>query len=208
MLNMMDRIPKATKIIRNHMLFSMGGSLIPLPLADTIAITGVQLDMIYQLSQLYKVNYREAYGKTVLVSLVGAGLSRIWASFLKGIPIVGPIIGGASMSVFSGAMTFAIGEVYLMHLEEGGTLADFDWKRYESYFRQRFAEGKRQANLLQNESNNHKKAAEQNIQIESSSADPETILLKKLENLTELKNSGILTEEEFEELKRKIIKGK
>ncbi len=198
---MIDNTAKATEIIRNHILFSMGGSLIPVPIADTIAITGVQLDMIHQLSKLYQVNYRDTYGKTVLVSFVGNGLSRTWASLLKTIPVIGPIIGTVSLAVFSGAMTFAIGEVYLMHLEQGGTLLDFDWKRYEAYFRERFKEGLLRVGQFKSEETNDSSISDKEP------SDPQLNQLQKLHELADLLAKGAISQEEYEEMKAKI-KGK
>lgn len=195
MESMEDRMSRATRIIRNHIVFAMGGSLIPVPIADTIAITGVQLDMIYQLSQLYNVNYRASYGKTVLVSLVGNGLGQAWASLLKAIPVVGPVLGGVSMAFFGGALTLAIGEVYLMHLEKGGTPADFHWKRYQQYFRERFIDGTYQQSRLPMEDSEAAPTA----------LDEDLVRIRKLKELNALREKGAISQEEFERMKRDIL---
>lgn len=197
----MDKIAQSTDIIRNHMVFAMGGSLIPVPIADTIAITGVQLDMIHQISKLYQVNYRDTYGKTVLVSFVGNSLSRSWASYLKTLPIIGPVLGTVSMAVFSGAMTFAIGEVYLMHLEKGGTLLDFEFKKYEGYFKERFKNGLLRASRLELPSSTNPTLTTRNNDLQ----DDALLNLQKLSELNELLEKGAISQDEFDAYKNKIF---
>ncbi|MDO8367400.1 MAG: hypothetical protein Q7T20_11425 [Saprospiraceae bacterium] len=49
---------KSSEIIKNHVGFSLGAALIPLPGADLLAVSGVQLSMLRQLAKLYNVNSR------------------------------------------------------------------------------------------------------------------------------------------------------
>src|SRR5262249_52323614 len=62
-------------------------------------------------------------------------------SAAKMIPFVGPLVGGLSMPLFSGAATYAIGQVFIQHFETGGTLLDFEPEKVREHFRREFAEG-------------------------------------------------------------------
>jgi len=46
----------AGKIVRNHVLGSMGVGLIPMPLVDLAALTGVQLNMLRRLAKEYGIH--------------------------------------------------------------------------------------------------------------------------------------------------------
>ena len=49
---------KSTKeIIKNHVIWSLGGGLIPIPIVDFIAVTSIQLDMIKDLCSVYGINF-------------------------------------------------------------------------------------------------------------------------------------------------------
>ncbi|HQW70702.1 MAG TPA: DUF697 domain-containing protein, partial [Saprospiraceae bacterium] len=47
---------QADAIIRNSVIFASGAGLIPIPIADFMAVTAVQLEMIRRLSKLYEVD--------------------------------------------------------------------------------------------------------------------------------------------------------
>lgn len=117
---------EAEKIIRSHVLWAMGGGLIPIPLVDFAAVTAIQLEMLQQLAQLYQVSYTQNTGKTFVSALTGTTIARIGASMLKAIPGVGSIIGGASMSVMSGASTYAVGQVAINLFSTSGGLSGFN----------------------------------------------------------------------------------
>ena len=102
---------EAEKIIRTHVLWAMGGGLIPIPLVDFAAVTAIQLEMLQQLAELYQVNYSKSNGKAFVSALTGTTLASLGASMLKAIPGIGSLVGGASMSIMSGASTYAVGQV-------------------------------------------------------------------------------------------------
>ncbi|MBE2251029.1 MAG: DUF697 domain-containing protein [Myxococcus sp.] len=49
----------ADTVIRQHVYWAVGAGLVPVPLADFVAVTAVQLDLIRQLCTLYGVSYQE-----------------------------------------------------------------------------------------------------------------------------------------------------
>ena len=107
---------RAESAVRNHVIWSMGAGFIPIPIADFIAVAAVQLDMIRTISNIYGVDFKETEGKALVTSLTGSGLSRLGANALiKLIPGFGSMLGGVSMSIVSGASTYALGQVFKTH---------------------------------------------------------------------------------------------
>ncbi|WP_022851254.1 YcjF family protein [Limisalsivibrio acetivorans] len=155
----MDKQFQAMKTVRNYMWWSMGAGLIPVPFVDLAAVTGVQLKMLSDLSKYYDdVEFSESKGKAIIASLLGSiipnSLSRgSVGSILKMVPVVGSILGGLSMSIFSGASAYALGKVFIQHYESGGTLLSFDPDKVKDYYKEYFEEGKKVAEDLEKEKN-------------------------------------------------------
>ncbi|MEA3333982.1 MAG: DUF697 domain-containing protein [Pseudomonadota bacterium] len=140
----------AGKTVKNYMWFSMGAGLIPIPFLDLAAISGLQLKMIAELCKRYETPFKEQNGKAVIAALLGfivpESLSRgLMGSLLKAIPIVGPIAGGLSMPLFTGASTYAIGNLFIRHFESGGTLLNMDPQKMRDHFKEEFENGKKVA---------------------------------------------------------------
>lgn len=146
------RINEANNVIRNHVLGSMGIALVPIPVVDLVALSGIQIKMLHSLAKLYRVPFSENLGKSLIVSLVGGVMptstAMTIASLAKVVPGLGTATGMVSVSVLGGATTYAIGSVFVQHFESGGTLLDFDPKKMRDYFTSKLQEGKRIATSL------------------------------------------------------------
>ena len=141
------RLQRAQSTVRRNMYYAMGAGILPLPLFDVVAITGIQLNMLRQLSKLYDRKFTEGVAKKAVLSLLvgigGVGVGGIiGASLFKLIPFVGVPLGIASVPVVSGAFTHAVGQTFVMHFEAGGTLLDFDPKAMRAYFEKELAKAK------------------------------------------------------------------
>ncbi|MDM8536954.1 DUF697 domain-containing protein [Desulfobacterales bacterium HSG17] len=136
----------ANKSIRNHVIVSMGAGLIPLPGVDLVAITGVQLNMLRKLSKIYEIPFSEHKVKNIVSSLIGGGTSipvaGAFASVVKFIPVVGQAIGAVSLPISAGAITYAVGKVFLQHFASGGTFLTFDPDKVRDYYNEMLKEGK------------------------------------------------------------------
>jgi uncharacterized protein (DUF697 family) len=134
------------KVIRNHMLVSMGVGLIPIPMADLVGITAVQLNMLRKLAKLHEVPFTQHKVKSILTALVGGGgsvpVAEGFASLVKFIPVVGTTVGAVSMPITAGAVTYAVGKVFLQHFASGGTFLTFDPEKVRDYYAEMFKEGK------------------------------------------------------------------
>ena len=210
----------ADTVIKNHVIWSLGASFIPLPIADVIAVSALQMDMIRQLCRVYNKDFSETQGKAIITSLSSAALARAGArGLIKLIPGVGTLVGGVTASVFNGASTYALGEVFKQHFSEGGTILDLDTERLKKFYKEKFEKGKKIAEELSDEEIITKKPAtgkkkKVTKKILEDTPTPDTIpdapktkedVVQKLKELSQLKEDGILTEEEFQEMKKKII---
>lgn len=214
-----DRDKHADTIIRNHVIWSMGAGLIPILIADIFAVSALQLDMIRQLCRCYGIDYQETQGKAIVTSLTSSTVARLGArSVLKLIPGVGSLVGGATVSLFAGASTYALGEVFKKHFESGGTILDFDPERLKNYYRDKFEKGKkvaadlrkRKASAETDGADEVAETGEVELMEEEmpSAAEMKTDnddIITRLKELGELKESGVITEEEFEKMKKKLI---
>jgi uncharacterized protein (DUF697 family) len=187
----MDKRKRAEKILKEHVLWSLGAGLLPIPVIDVIAVSFVQLNMLKQFCRLYEKSFSESEGKATLSALTGGTLARLGATMLKALPGIGTIIGGVSMSIMSGASTYAVARVAIRHFESGGDFFDFDLDTAKKVYDEEFEKGKEYASTLEEE----RKAS-------GTSSDD---VVKKLEQLAQLKEKGILTEEEFETQKQKLL---
>lgn len=175
------------KIIRSHVLWAMGGGLIPIPLVDFAAVTAIQLDMLKQLADYYGVNYSQNNGKQFVSALTGTTFASIGASVLKAIPGIGTVLGGVSMSVMSGASTYAVGQVAVNLFSDSRALNIFDEEEIKKAYNAAYERGKSYVSDLKNE---QKEAAN---------------IYQSLEQLGKLKQQGIISDEEFEQKKKELL---
>ncbi|MEO7174489.1 MAG: DUF697 domain-containing protein [Saprospiraceae bacterium] len=198
----MDKEPKtsnesAESIIKNHVIWSMGAGLIPIPFADFFAVSAVQLDMIRQLCNNFNQDFSETQGKAIISSLTTAGIARLGAGAIKLIPGVGSVIGGVTLAVLSGASTYALGEVFKKHFDTGGTILDFEVERLRKYYNEKFEKGKD----LAKEWRKNAKDLDADSIVDRMAGDP----LERIKQLNDLRTSGALTDEEFNQLKKQIL---
>jgi uncharacterized protein (DUF697 family) len=142
-----SRVGRAEAIVRRNVLWSLGAGVVPFPLFDAIAMTGVQLKMLAELAELYKVSFTESIAKKIIGSLLsslgGVAIgSAVGASLAKFVPVVGTALGIVSVPLIGGAFTHATGTVFVLHFEAGGTLLDFDPHKMRRYFKDEFEKAK------------------------------------------------------------------
>ena len=182
-----ERSERAERIIRSHTLWGMGAGLIPVPMFDLLAVSAIQIDMLKQLAEAYESDFTENLGKTFVTALTGGTFARVGASLIKAVPGVGTLVGGASMSVLSGASTYAVGQVAKRHYETGGNLVDIDLNDARESYDDALERGKRVVGDLKDR--------------EAESVD----VYSSLERLSDLKQKGVITDEEFEAKKREML---
>ena len=183
----MNTQASSEKVIHQHMLWALGAGLVAVPIADFVAVTAVQLDLIQQLCTLNGATYEEGTGKIWVSALTGGAIARIGASALKAIPGVGTLLGGLSMSIASAASTYAVGRVVQMHLAMGGTMSNLDVEAARSRYAAEYEKGKVAAKEVNEKKGDAAEAA------------------ARLEKLSELKTKGVITQAEYDAKKSKLI---
>jgi uncharacterized protein (DUF697 family) len=158
----------AEAIIRKNVLWAMGAGFIPVPGLDIAAISTAQAKMINELAVSYEVkdltselSYQVKDLNTerirgLIISLIGGWSSTVLgrglvSSALKFIPFVGTALGSASVPITAGATTYAIGKVFVMHFETGGTLLTFKPAKMKQYFEAEFKAGLLHVQSIKNE---------------------------------------------------------
>ncbi len=187
-MNQEERSQRANDIIKNHIGFAASAGLIPVPGADLAAVTAVQLNMLRQLANLYQVKFMDNIGKNVISAIAGSSIARLAASLVKIIPGVGTVVGDMSMAAMSGASTYALGKMFSRHFANGGTLEDFDIKTSKKVYEDELKNGKKVAEVVQKEQ-----------------PDDTNDLVTKLIKLAELKDAGVLSDAEFQQMKGKLL---
>ena len=184
-MNQEERQTRVNEVIESHVGFSLGAALIPLPGVDLLAVSAVQLNMLRALSKIYGVGFMDALGKNIISAGVSGGVARLGASLIKILPGVGTVIGELSMPVLSGASTYALGRVVSNHFQRGGTLDDFDLQAARRGYKTEITSGKKVAENLR-------------------TADPDGPL-DKLRKMAELHQAGVISDEEFQRLKDRLL---
>ena len=144
---MSDKDLLATEITKKYALYSAGAGLIPIPFVDWAAITGVQVKMLADLGALYGVPFEADRVRPVVSALLGGYASQklgygIGGSLLKAVPVIGTALGVLSVPAFAGAITFAVGKVFIQHFASGGTFLDFDPDKVRAYFQSEVAKAR------------------------------------------------------------------
>jgi uncharacterized protein (DUF697 family) len=129
----------AVKLVKRYALYSGVGGLLPVPFVDIIAVSGVQMQMLRKLSQIYDVPFSKNRGKAIIAGLAGtfipasSGIGA--ASLFKTVPLVGTSIGALTMPTLAVGATYAIGMAFIQHFASGGTLLDFDPPDYREFIK-------------------------------------------------------------------------
>lgn len=136
----------AQNITKTHMMAGMALGLLPTPLIDIAGLAGTQLNLLRSLCKHYGVDFDDKTGKAVLTSLISGSLPVMavvgLSSFAKLIPGIGTIGGGISITVLSGSIIYATGQVFIRHFEAGGGFQNFDSKHWHPFFKEQFEKGK------------------------------------------------------------------
>ncbi|MBV9488736.1 MAG: DUF697 domain-containing protein [Verrucomicrobia bacterium] len=154
--SLLTKEAEANKIIRQNVVWALGGGVLPIPLVDMIAITAVNVKMVKELAQVFGLPFKEDQVKSLLASLL-AGLGAptlgmaLTVSLVKSVPVVGGLSAVVAVPALSGAFTYAVGKVFLQHFAAGGTFLDFDPKRVRQHFAREFHEGKLVASRVRHE---------------------------------------------------------
>ncbi|MCH9697813.1 MAG: YcjF family protein [Gammaproteobacteria bacterium] len=141
-----NSLEDAQELVRKSMYASMAAGLVPVPIFDFVAVTGIQIEMIRRLSHIYGIKFMEEKGKKALGALIGgsfpSSVAPIFAGLTKMVPVIGTTVGALSLPLVAGASTYAVGKVFIQHFESGGTFLTFDPEQVREYYSEQYKEGK------------------------------------------------------------------
>jgi uncharacterized protein (DUF697 family) len=146
-----QRHAEAERLVQNYSLGGTAIGLVPIPLVDMAGLVAIQLKMLHALARVYGVNFRADLGRSALASLFGGVLPAsilapsLAASLGKLIPGAGQLLGTGTQVVVGGAVTYAVGKVFIQHFASGGTFLTFDPEAVRDYFQQQLEIGKTKA---------------------------------------------------------------
>ncbi len=194
-MNQEEKAQRANDIIKNHIGFAASAGLIPIPGADLAAVTAVQLNMLRQLAKQYDIKFMESIGKNIITAIAGSSIARVAASLVKIIPGVGTVVGEMSMAAMSAASTYALGKMFARHFANGGTFDDFDMRSSKKVYEEELKNGKKVGNVIA------KDEATEGVSKSTTTDD----LVTQLKKLSELKDAGVLSDDEFQQMKSKLL---
>jgi uncharacterized protein (DUF697 family) len=141
------RYEQALQIINKHICWSAGAGLIPIPVLDVAALTGIDIKMLNELSRLYDIPFAENRAKSIVAALIGSVSAFSVPKGVLGacfwmIPLIGPALYLLLSPIAAGAATYAVGKVFVQHFEFGGTLLTFNPDETKAFFAEQFRAGK------------------------------------------------------------------
>lgn len=138
-----NKSAQAEKLVEGYMGWSAGAGLIPVPGLDLVGIGAVQLKMLDDLSKLYGIPFSKNAAKSIIGALCGSGgataVAFPVASLMKVVPVIGPLAAMLTEPAAAAAATYALGKVFVLHFESGGTFLDFDPDRVRKFYDEHFA---------------------------------------------------------------------
>src|SRR5262245_34631047 len=151
------RLARAETLVKDHMLMGAAVGLIPAPLLDIVGGIGIQVALLKRLTDLYGVPFSEHAARGVITSLLGgvgtgALAGGIFMSAMKIIPGAGTLFGVVTMPISVGAVTYAVGKLFIAHFEVGGTLANFNAAAQRPYFKELMQRGRQAASSMSSSS--------------------------------------------------------
>ena len=112
----------SVKLIYKACASAAGAAIIPIPVADSVVLTGIQIGMMAKINALYGISMT----KSQMFSLAGALLGVVGTNFagraiftglLKMIPGAGSIVGGVIGAGTAVILTYALGYTYIYIME-------------------------------------------------------------------------------------------
>jgi uncharacterized protein (DUF697 family) len=155
-----------------------------------------------QLANLYQVGFMESLGKSCISAVVGGSLARVGSSLFKFIPGVGTLLGEISMAAFAGASTYAMGQVFIRHFKNGGTFEDFNTDLSKKVYEQELKKAKTVVAEVKDEQKNGK---DKETPVAPAPTERVEDPFEKIRKLAAMKAEGILTDEEFQKQKQRLL---
>lgn len=119
-----NRKNRALKSIYRYVVMSAGMGFIPAPLYSQVAVSGVLVAMLTELCQEFDVKISNQKTKAAVASVLGGAHSG-WIAYYstkhidRFVPGISVVAGIVARPIAAGTITYAIGRLFLHHLETG-----------------------------------------------------------------------------------------
>ncbi|KZD08177.1 hypothetical protein [Oceanibaculum pacificum] len=121
-----QRLAEGRQTVKRYSQWSAAAGLLPMPVLDTMALTATIIRMMAALNGIYRSHNDPGVARQAALTVIGVLGPKIAAvSTLKAIPGLG-FAGLAVMPGMAAAAVWALGRLYLQHLDQGGSATDFD----------------------------------------------------------------------------------
>ncbi len=131
---------RARALVRENAVMCAAVSFVPNPIANSLAITGVQLKMLADLSKLYGVPFSQDIVRSLLTATAGGLLNFIIArnpvtrgvrDFLMAtVPLIALPMRFLAGPAFIAGYTLVLGNSFIRHYECGGSYLNFNWRDF------------------------------------------------------------------------------
>jgi len=132
------RQARAGQIVERFTAYSAVGSIIPIPLVDTLSVVLLIVAMVKSLADLYEAPFsRDRVRAAVAGVLGGAGQAGVGSAITAWLIKLTPganMVGAAASSAASAVLTRTIGRAFVLHFETGGTALEFDAAVLRAHF--------------------------------------------------------------------------
>ena len=136
---MTDTELEAQRIVNKYSLLAGGAGFLPIPALDIAGVAAFQVAMLRSLAKHYDQRLKDDWGKVTLSTVLG-GAMPTWlgygtVGYLAGkVPFVGGLLSFMSVPALASAATVALGKVFIVHFESGGTALDLDVPKMRAAF--------------------------------------------------------------------------
>lgn len=104
---------KAEKIFYASVPSAMGAAVIPIPVTDVVAITGIQAAMLIGIAKVYGRVIEKRTAKVLIAAIAASQVGQwIWSG-IKVIPGLGSIVGGIGQMAIAGSLTTLLGYAFI-----------------------------------------------------------------------------------------------
>ena len=125
----MSKSNTADQIIWSCAAGATGAAIVPIPVADVVMISGIQIGMIIGISNVYDRPITKDTAKGLL-GVYGAALVGQWiASLVKFVPVLGSVGGGIAQMVIAGTITYSLGLAFKSLCEKNKEFTEENLRR-------------------------------------------------------------------------------
>lgn len=139
---------KAEAAIKSHVIMALAAGLVPSPLLDMFAVAAIEVNMITELARIYNfpVPHKLVVYKVLIAIAGGLGPAYLSAKYhhvLKALPVVGYVMYAGALSLSGGVSVYAVGKLFQMHFESGGTFLSSNNAMLREFFQSKQQEGRK-----------------------------------------------------------------